>query len=443
MRGILSRIQGWVKLKGATDSTNIGNTGDSLNTNVTNQVDVQFANLATDPFERLVVAQPESLFEFSHFGVTPGLWDEELTGSGTGVQDTNTPSYKISTTTASGDKVQRKSRRNIEYIRGKSSLWYLSCRPGTAKANLRKRWGGFDSSNGVFFELNGTEFKVVKRSKCTGSVIDTSKAQSAFNGDKLDGTGDSGVTIDFDMQNIFWIEFSWLGSNIIRFGILYNGKRITMHTMNYSNIINVPWSQYAIFPFAYEQENTGTVASSSDFYLSCGSVISNGGNELGFNHITSISTGTTAKSLSTTPILVAGIRTRSGKEHLSIKPLAFDFLPASGTPNCYYRILYNPTIVSGSWVNKGHIADGLSSYSSYSGGSVIKEGYFDLGSSGGGGGGGGGGSIKGTSLTSVLMLNSTHIGSSINGSSDVIAMEVRTISSSGSVHFTGSIKEFV
>ena len=35
MFGIFSQIQGWVKLKGATDGTKIGNVSDSLKTNVT------------------------------------------------------------------------------------------------------------------------------------------------------------------------------------------------------------------------------------------------------------------------------------------------------------------------------------------------------------------------------------------------------------------------
>jgi len=440
MRGILSRIQGWVKLKGATDSTNIGNTGDSLNTHITNNVPIEMSPTQVDPFGRLVVASPTSLFEYSHYGSTEGLWSQEITGSATGSIDSNSSSHKMSTTTASGDKIRRKSRRNIEYVRGKSSLWNFSCRPGTPKTNLRKRWGAFNDDNGVFFETAGTTFKVVKRSKCTGSVVDTDIAQASFNGDKLNGTGASGVTIDLDAQNLYWIEYSWLGTNIIRFGIVVNGTRIIMHTMNYANVISVPWSQYAILPFMYEQENTGTVASASDFHDTCGAVISNGGSELGFNHVKTLSTGTSAVSLSTTPVLVACVRLRSGKEHLSIRPLIYNFHPVSGSVNCYYRILYNPSITGGTWANKGHISEGLSSYSSYSGGSVVQEGFFDLGSASGGGGGGG--TSKGSVASTALLLNDVHVGSDVDGSSDILAMEVRTISSSGSINYSGSFKEF-
>lgn len=407
---------------------------------VTNPIPV---SLPLDPFGRHVVANPTLLFAFSHYGIgtSAELWDTSASGSGAISHNTTTSSVTLTNTTASGDQCIVKSRKNIEYIRGKSQLQMLSCNPGQEKANLRKRWGFFNSNNGIYFELNGTTFNVVKRSSVTGSVVNTSVSQSSFNGDKLNGTGTSGLTLDFTKQNLYFFEWSWLGTNIIRFGVVINGKNIVMHQMNFANEVAYLWAQYPIFPVRYEQTNTGTVASTSYFNMNCGAVISNGGDELGQNQILNLDTGYSSSgiSLNTTPILLAALRLRSGFEHLSIRPIEFSFQPISGTAVGYYRMLLNPTIVGGNWANQGSISEGLTGYTSYTGGSVILSGYVDLGSSGSGGGN----SSKGGPLTTSAILTDIYIGSNIVGASDVLAMEIRTLSSSGAVHFTGSFKEFV
>jgi len=61
--------------------------------------------------------------------------------------------------------------------------------------------------------------------------------QSNFNLDKLDGTGPSGVTIDFTFLNVFQIDFRWLGAGRIRYSIEdpTTGNMIPFHIEHYSN----------------------------------------------------------------------------------------------------------------------------------------------------------------------------------------------------------------
>lgn len=396
-------------------------------------------SLPLDPFGRFVTAEPHTLFEFGHYtaGLTSRIWASSTTGSGAYTLNTNTSSIEASVTTASGDKIEIKTRRNIHYIRGKAQLLYLSCRPADMIANMRQRWGHYSSTDGVYFETDGTTMYVVRRSSTSGSTVNTRIAQSAWD-DPMDGTGASGETLDLtdSKQELYFCEWSYLGTNVIRWGIVRNAQKIIMHEESYSGVLESMWAKHPYFPVHYEVENTGTAASASTFHMNCGAVISNGGLELGYNVFAPVNTGTSTKSLSTTPVLVAAARLRSGKEYASARPFGFEIQPNSGNTVVYWRILLNPSITGGSWSNVGFLLDGLTSYTSYTGGTVISAGYFDLGTSGSG-------ATKGGLTSSILLNSDVYIGSDIAGASDIIAMEMQTISSTGSVFFSGTVKEYI
>jgi hypothetical protein len=66
---------------------------------------------------------------------------------------------------------------------------------------------------------------------------DTWVAQTAWNGDVLDGTGTSGVTLDPTKGNVYKIQYQWLGFGTIKFyvGDPNNGYWILAHTIQYAN----------------------------------------------------------------------------------------------------------------------------------------------------------------------------------------------------------------
>jgi len=49
-------------------------------------------------------------------------------------------------------------------------------------------------------------------------TIDTRVPQSAWNMDKCDGTGPSGLVLDLSKMNMFYIDYSWYGAGTIRYG---------------------------------------------------------------------------------------------------------------------------------------------------------------------------------------------------------------------------------
>lgn len=66
--------------------------------------------------------------------------------------------------------------------------------------------------------------------------------QTAFNLDKLDGTGPSGMILDPTKLNVFQIDFRWLGVGQIRWAIedQATGAVIPYHILHYTNQHNVP-----------------------------------------------------------------------------------------------------------------------------------------------------------------------------------------------------------
>jgi hypothetical protein len=71
-----------------------------------------------------------------------------------------------------------------------------------------------------------------------GSVDNTTRRveQSAWNGDKLDGTGASGLTLDLTKPQILWMDFEWLGVGNVRCGFIINGQYIVCHTYQTANV---------------------------------------------------------------------------------------------------------------------------------------------------------------------------------------------------------------
>lgn len=92
-----------------------------------------------------------------------------------------------------------------------------------------------DETNGYFFGTN-SNFVILYRS----NSIDLTTPQSSWNGDKMDGSGPSGVTINFQSGNMFQISYPLVGFGNVYFHIMspLTGEYILVHTIYYLNINN-------------------------------------------------------------------------------------------------------------------------------------------------------------------------------------------------------------
>jgi len=232
---------------------------------------------AYDAFGRLRVSNPLTIFDSGNIMSKNDLFDEALTGSGTVTYTSNKSTVNLNVTTASGDKVIRQSKRVMSYEPGKSLLILNTFVMNAQESGLEQRVGTFDANNGIFFEDTGTGYQIVRRSYTSGSSVDDSIAQSAWNGDKLDGTGASGYTLDPTKATILFTDYEWLGMGSVRVGFVIDGKFITAHTFLNANNLDTVYMQTANLPIRYEIETTGTISGAAVLQQVCSSAIIEGG----------------------------------------------------------------------------------------------------------------------------------------------------------------------
>jgi len=305
----------------------------------------------TDAFGRLRVSNPLTIFDSKNTMSKNNLFDEALTGSGTVTYTANKSTVNLNVTTASGDKVIRQSKRVMSYQPGKSLLNLNTFVMAADDANLRQRIGMFDANNGIFFEKEGSTLNIVRRTYTSGASVDTEVAQSSWNGDKLDGTGDSGFTLDETKANILWMDMEWLGVGAVRVGFVIDGQFIVCHTFNNANSLDTVYMQTANLPIRYEIEATGTLSGSAVLQQICSTCMIEGGYSpegrrkmIGTAALGSPSTLTTGD----TWYSIAAIRIKSSRPYAVIVPTGYD---VSALTNDDYEcgLFYGVTLASGSY----------------------------------------------------------------------------------------------
>lgn len=335
------------------------------------------ANL--DAFSRLRVSEPVTLFDSQlQYNLMPLLWESSTTGSGTVTHLPNESAARMRCTTASGDKVIRQSKRYIRYQAGKSQLIAITGVMGAKKANVRQRIGLFDANNGLFFEQDSTNLKVVRRTYTSGSPVDNVVNQADWNLDKLDGNGASRYTIDTSKANIFLIDFQWLGVGRVRMGFDIDGKIVYCHEFDNANTYTTVYMTTPNLPVRYEIENLDTTASNTDMIQICSMVMSEGGfsDERGFTH--AVSNGITAIGVTTRrPVLSLRLSPTFATitNRAEIIPESFEFYVTTNA--MFYEIVWNGTLSTPSWVSAGtnSIGDYDISSTSITGGEVIDSGF--------------------------------------------------------------------
>jgi len=292
---------------------------------------------AYDAFGRLRVSNPLTIFDSKNVMSKNNLFDEDLTGSGTVTYTANKSTVNLNVTTASGDKVIRQSKRVMSYQPGKSLLILNTFVMNTPEADLKQKVGTFDANNGIFFYADGTTLKIVRRTYVTGSAVDTEISQSSWNGDKLDGSGASGYTLNVDKATILFTDYEWLGMGAVRVGFVIDGKFITAHTFLNANDLTTVYMQTANLPIRYEIETTGTISGAAVLQQVCSTAMIEGGYapEGLRQSIGTASLGGVNLTTAGTYYNLATIRIKSGRPYAVIIPID---IAASAISNSDFQI---------------------------------------------------------------------------------------------------------
>jgi len=300
-----------------------------------------------DAFYRQRFTQPETIFDSKQIAdKQPLFWDDQLvSGSGgASTYNANQASTTLSVAASTAAVRVRQTFRRFNYQPGKSQLFIQTGIFGTAATGIKRKAGLFDAKNGIFFDQQSTGMGVTIRSFTSGSAVDTRVAQASWNIDKMDGTGVSGINLDYTKTLIWFADFEWLGVGSVRFGFFVNGRPYYVHKVNNSNISTLVYMSVPNLPLRYEIQNTGT-GGAVGFTHICSTVISEGGlKDTGFPF--AIDRGatalTTANNTSLYPVL--GLRLKTTYQSSFIKLLDLS-ITCTSTASYNYFLLLNPTIV--------------------------------------------------------------------------------------------------
>jgi len=231
-----------------------------------------------DAFGRLRVSQPVTLFDSQQrFAPDPAFESNVAVGGSVSFIPTQS-SCNLTVVNTNGSFAGRESSYVFKYQPGKSLLITMTgVMAPMSNGNLRQRYGYFGQDNGFYLELSDKLY-IVQRSNVTGTITNTAVANTAWNGDKFDGTGASGLSLDITKAQIFFMDIEWLGVGDVRCGFILDGKYLVAHTFKHANIVSSAYITTACLPIRYEiQSLNGSGPATSNLTQICSTVISEGG----------------------------------------------------------------------------------------------------------------------------------------------------------------------
>lgn len=240
------------------------------------KVDINLQNSSTgDAFGRVRTSQPNTQFEVTHQYDLAPLYVGQ-TADSTGVVTHSIPSAVL--TVDAGEKIKHQSHLYVPYQPGKSRLIRMTGVFGSHLTNCIYRMGYFDDDDGILLQRNGAgTIQLVLRSSI---IADQTIDQTAWNLDKLDGTGVSGLTLQPTAGIHLVIDFEWLSVGRVRWGFEIGGTTVYVHQFDNANNISFPdaYMRSGSLPVRWEIDNSAG-ASTDSMKAICASVMSEGGHE--------------------------------------------------------------------------------------------------------------------------------------------------------------------
>lgn len=213
-----------------------------------NPMVVDMGGASVGAFGDLITSENTPLLQFDFvYGINSQQGTTSIVD--TGVADTDAGRLRLQTGTGATGSAIFESKKAIKYRAGQGVTTRFTYAFATGTANSVQGVGPGYSQNGYFFGYNGADFGVLHRN----GGVDTWVAQGSWNGDKCNGTGTSGFTINPQLGNVFQVRYPYLGYGVISFWILNpaTARWVLAHSIQYPNtttatqITNPSLSMYA------------------------------------------------------------------------------------------------------------------------------------------------------------------------------------------------------
>lgn len=291
-------------------------------------------------FGRLAAASPVNLWDATHVYEANTRAYETLT-SGTATVTHDLANSCMVLNAPAGSRAVIQSRQYVPYQPGKLLQWFFTGILGTvASGSGFVNYGVYDDQgdksvtassaddcgNGHFFQLTSSGLSVVERRMVSGTQTDTTVAQASWNGDKLDGTGPSGFTIDASKGQIFVIQKEWLGVGQVQMGVVVAGVPVICHTFTHQNALTTgPYNPSGALPLRMEVD-----ASTSAITLAARQICASATMVGGFEQNAVLRRATVAGfNPDATPTARLGVRLAEGFNRVSLYPRGLSY-SASG-----------------------------------------------------------------------------------------------------------------
>lgn len=340
------------------------------------EVSLDGDTFAADSFGRLRVSNPDYRFDAQLvYQISSDVWDTAFSAGGTVTYD-RTNKWATVTATANGTSVLQ-GHYHAPYTPGRSQLACMTFLSGTTPGfNAYRRIGYYDGTNGVYLEHAWDGVRLVLASST--SVGNKSALQSAWNIDKMDGTGRSGLTLDLTKIQILMISLQALYSGRVIVGFDIDGIFWPVHQFVNANRITSPYIAQASLPVRYEAKSTGSNV--VQLQAICASVMSEGGGSLKDMPARTFNASSATNSTSvTTRKPVLSIRARQQLNQINqngvILPIS---LSVKSNVDVLVELVRNATLTGASWIavdTANSIADYDTSATTVSSGGTVFSSY--------------------------------------------------------------------
>ena len=277
----------------------------------------------------------------------PLFIDQEISGAGASAVHSVTNACTTLVTTSIGEYVIAKTLQRFPYLSGKSQDIKMTFSGFGLQTGVDKIIGYYDSSittpwtanfDGLMLWNDGTTVSL--RIYKSGTL--TSKTDQVDWDDPLDGTGPSGITIDWDKSHIFDFDFQWLGVGRVRWNLVVDGKVVPLLTSNHANNLADVYMSNPNHSLRWEIRQNG--ATTGSFNYICAAVETEGGETHIGKHY-GVDNGTTSVSCPSVGVTYAlvGIRLKAVtlSSHIDLEYIE---ILAATNDRLRWELRMNPTV---------------------------------------------------------------------------------------------------